>query len=294
MKSELVNRRSFVRAAGGVGAISLMPLALGRAAGTRVPLDYDDPSDLFAALIKLRGDLDGKLVFWWLQGIRYGVVGAVATPLFQTHAASIQRFEAQEDGSYVATFFEASYYTDLKTGELLKEWRNPFTGKLNKVESILLGPVKNRLSVDGMSAPEDPPGVTMEMSTETGPAVVAGDDIWIKSDTKAKIVTKDGSRPTYHGADLSTYLGRKSELEDSSIRSASSTVHYQSATNWRSWMGLGDVPGHLMARAVGRKVQSPAEFPAEYLALVDSEHPGLFDDPEATMASAAPPSSFLR
>ncbi len=257
-------------------------------------LDYDNPHDLLTALVKLRGSIDGTLVFWWLRGIRYGVIGAEVTPLFQTNAASIQRFEAQDDGSYMATFLEASYYTNIETGELLNEWRNPYTNKLNKVESILLGPVKNRLTVDGMSAPEDPPGVTMEMSSHIGPAVVVGDDIWIKADTKAEIVTKDGSRPTYHGNDLSTYQGRKSEVEDESRPSAAATVHYQSATDWRSWMGLENVSGHLMARAVGRKVQSADEFPQEYLALVEREHPGLFDDPVAAMDAAPPPSSFMR
>jgi len=246
------------------------------------------------ALVKLRGSTDGRVALWWMKGPRYGVVGSQVTPLFQNLVASFHRFTRQPDGNFLVTVVELSYYTDLASGELLQRWRNPLTGAMNDVEYIVFGPVTARLTPSGIEPPAVTPGAQLSVTPTVAVSATHGDDIWIQEDVAATIEPSNRLRKTYRGNDLATYHGSLRALADPARPWVESTVHYQSVTHWRSWMKLDDIDGHLMARAVGRKVWSVEDLPREFLNLARRLNPQIIADPVAALQAPQPDASFQR
>ena len=52
----------------------------------------------------------------------------------------VSRLEQQADGSYAKILREVGLYTDLRTGEVLEEWKNPMTNETVKVHPIANDP----------------------------------------------------------------------------------------------------------------------------------------------------------
>ncbi len=291
----MLNRRSFIAAGAALGAaapaLAATPGSMTAGSGL---LDAADPKALLTALVKLRGSLDGRLAFWWMKGPRYGVVGTTVTPLFQNLVVSWHRFARQPDGNFKATIVELSYYVDAKTGALLDHsWRNPITGETNALEHIAFGPVTSTLTPAGVSEPEKTPGVELRMKSTRGVLAQFNDDIWINEDVSATIVPDSGRAP-YQGNDITTYHGSLRQVLDPNSPSAEATMHYQSATDWRSWMKMGDIKGVLMARASGRKVWSVGDVPTDILAAARRMHPQIIADPVKALEGTPPEASFRR
>ena len=119
-----------VAAGCGLGACSNARSLSGAAPG------LDDPEQLLNAYQRLSGSLDNRLIIWWMTGTRYGVANARSTALYGMQVGMFHRFYRQPDGNYKLAFFELTYYTDLASGELLEEFDNPYTGKVNRVRHV--------------------------------------------------------------------------------------------------------------------------------------------------------------
>lgn len=253
------------------------------------------PPEILEGLVKLRGSLDGRIGIWWMRGPRYGVtLDAKITPMFDNLVTSFQKFTRRADGNFDVAMVELSYYTDIETGEWLHEWRNPFTGEMNEIEHIVFGPITSVLTAQGMTPPKQTPGARLEVKPKIGIVAQKADDVWIGEDTSATIHSSLPGRKTYQGNDLATYHGSLAAIRDPKQAGVDATIHYQSVTNWRTWMKMGDTPGHLMARSVGRKVWSVDDLPDALLAIARKAHPEVIRDPAAALAAPQPDASFQR
>lgn len=296
----MLNRRHFLATGAAVGAsasalavaATTAPSAAAAATGGR--LDATNSTAVMNALVKLRGSLDGKLAFWWMKGPRYGVVGTQVTPLFENLVASWHRFVRQPDGNYKVTVVELSYYVDLKTGKFLEKWRNPITGAMNDVEYIVFGPVTATMKPNGITPPESTPGAELRVKPTIGVISQYQDDIWMQEDVAATIIPKTAGRTPYSGNDIATYHGSVKQILDPSRQSADASIHYQSITDWRTWMKMGDIKGALMARSTGRKVWTADDMPQDIIAIAKRMHPKIIGNPMAAMEAAQPDASFQR
>lgn len=287
-------RRFFLAAGAALGGTASVLAAPAKSTAVAGRLNEADPTAVMHALVKLRGSLDGRMAFWWIKGLRYGVVGTTVTPLFQNIVASWHRFVREPDGNFKATIVELSYYLDAQTGQLLDKWRNPITGQMNDLEHIHFGPVTVTLTPSGVKPPDNAHGAEMRVKSSIGVLGQHNEDVWVQEDVSATIIPKTGGRKPYQGNDISTYQGNVRQLLDASSPSADATMHYQSVTDWRTWMNMGDIKGTLMARAGGRKVWSVDDLPQEVLTAAKRMHPRIIADPVAAMGAAQPDSSFRR
>lgn len=279
--------------ASGTTLAAAAPRSAGAAAAKRTP-NFKDRAVLMDSLVKLRGSTDGRIALWWMQGPRYGVVGTTVTPLFDNLVASFHRFTKLPDGNYRVTVVELSYYVDLATGKLLKSWRNPITGAMNEVEYIVFGPVTATLTPDGITPPEVTPGAELKVKPTVGLVAEHGGNVWIQEDVSATIVPKAAGRKLYQGNDLATYQGSVADLADPKNTGVPSTIHYQSVTDWRTWMKMGDIKGALMARSVGAKVWNVDDLPANFLQIARQLNPEIIGDPVAALNAPQPDASFQR
>jgi len=279
-------RRQFMRA-GGAGLVGVMaPVSLLSAATDK--LDLNDPWDRLTALAKLRGNIDGSTVMWWMKGVRYGVVDNVVTPLFGMLIGSFQRLRPVPGEGFEVNMLEMSYFTDLETGEILDTFKNPYNGKVVEIPEQRLGPYPVLMKPTGVILPDVPMFGDVELKTKVGPAVISGDDVWIRDDSTVKVDSDHPMMGKHIYNELVTYRGRLSELNDPDVTSASADISFQSVTSWREWFQAEDVGGHTTARANGNKIYRIEDFPAEYLAAARERHPELIADPDAVL-DAAPP-----
>jgi hypothetical protein len=274
----LVNRRQtlWLLSAGGL-ALSAGGPASG---GARSP-GLDDPDRLLTAFMRLAGSLDERLIIWWMDGLRYGIVDARAKLLFGMQVGMFHRFFRQPDGSYKLAMFELTYYTDLETGELLEEFSNPYTGDTDRVSHVRLGPEIRHQTVHGLADPENP--MVHDYHSQLGPALIRGDDVWIPTDVEATIRFPNPKAPEIRLNHYTTVHGQLSAALNPDLVSAPATLAFQNILKWEPFMRMGDRPGHMMSRAAGRKLESMDELPPAYLAMAKRQHAKLIADPVATL-----------
>lgn len=252
---------------------------IGWAAGP--PGALDDPERLLTAYMRLSGSLDDRLVIWWMDGMRYGVVDAHAQLLFGMQVGMFQRFDRQPDGSFRIRMFELTYYTDPVTGELLETFDNPYTGETNKVQHVRLGPEVRYQTTTGIARPDNP--MVKAYASKLGPALVRGDHVWIPTDVEATIEFPKPTAPSIVLNHYTTVHGRLGDALDPAIISASCELNFQNILKWEPFMRMGDHPGHMMSRAAGRKLESVDDLPAGYLVMAERMHGKYIADPVAML-----------
>ena len=142
MTEEMDRKVTTRRGALGLGAGSLMIAATAEAepAAPADPLRRPDlePRDRGAAA----GGHQRVSSLWifptaWWRGVK---PGEAVRPLFDFQVFSTIRVVRLADGNYQRMTKEVVFYTDLKTGAILDEWKNPYTGETVKVVDIANDP----------------------------------------------------------------------------------------------------------------------------------------------------------
>lgn len=270
---------------GAGAALAALP-TLGTAAGETPPALT--PDETLDAWMRLACAHDDRLVIWWMEGTRYGVVDSRAKALYGMQVGIFQRFFRQPDGYWKLAMFELTYYTDLKTGRLLERWSNPYTGEMNDVRHVRLGPEIRHMTRDGQLA--NPANKAMQSmlrdySTSLGPAIVNGGRIWIPTSVEAIIGFPKPTAPDIRLSIYTTASGSLADARNPDIASAPCTLAFQNILKWEPWMNMGDHRGTMMSRAAGQKLSALEQLPATYLEMARAVHPFLIKDPRETLAA---------
>lgn len=148
----LAGRRSALKTLAGLaGAAALAPASLaatGRARRGPKPLDFDDPRDNLYAFAKMWAGFE-KPVIGAYHGVMYArIPGRRLMPLFNYVGTGILQAKFMEDGKLALKSRETGYFSDLRTGEILETWRNPFTDKTVEVYHFYNDVVGGRMGTE--------------------------------------------------------------------------------------------------------------------------------------------------
>ena len=277
-----MDRRKALKTLGASGwtgaAVFGLETTKGFAGTERHALDLSQPKDLLHALVKLSGSLDERLTIWWQDGIRYGVVDGKSSAFcgFQIGMFSLHRKTSDE--AYKVAQMELTYYTDLKSGTLLREFDNPFTGKINKVLHVKMNPLIRLQTAEGLLPQGGERGAVKSLETQVGPITQYKDDIWIPTGVSADIQFGEAA-PMISLNQYQTFQGKLSQLEDPEIAAAPAYLQFQNVIFWEPWLQMTGHPGHSMGRAWGRKLMSVEDLPESYMAMALEVHPDMIADP---------------
>jgi hypothetical protein len=110
----------------GLGATaSAAPLP--RASGLELPLT---PEDNLSNLIRMSASLDPVDTPWFFNGSVYAVVGDQApVELMRSEGLEIYNMQRLGPASFVMHGLTATFYTDAESGQVLREFENPYTGE---------------------------------------------------------------------------------------------------------------------------------------------------------------------
>ena len=225
----------------------------------------------------MRGALDDRLVIGYLQGRYWGSVNGSLTSLFDVVAANFSRYRRQADGSYYGVSVEQSFFVDANTGEWLKSFLNPYTGKTVTVPTSRNPSAALTFATNlEMKIAGSPPGFAMYHSVS--PIVVLDDDVTITETTSAGITGKLTSYQAVVGLHA-----RLSEVNQRRARKVRCETSYTSVSRWPAWLAMGDSPGEVVATGQGVYGAKMSGLPKAWVAAARSHRPELLTNPSTLL-----------
>jgi hypothetical protein len=188
----------------------------------------------------------------WTGAIYAFVPDGKRNRLFKMVGMSVSRCIPTEDGSWDFTSRELTYYLHPDTGEILRQWENPWTGESVTVMHVANNPVQGRFKGE-FPAQVDGDSTTFVFDLfSTYPNPLA---------TESKFADYSPN-PTYQAVELFKITVPTEELLNPEILSVSKLrLYWDRIGPWVPWMKMGDRPGQLIYSAYGGKVNGFTELP---------------------------------
>lgn len=289
-----MKRRTVLGLAGGavsttlLGSIAAAPQGAAQAASRKAAaFDPADPDQLALAFRKLAHSLDDSLTWWWLHGTRYGIVGSVATPLWDMHVGTWLRTRDLPDGRYEVKSAGANFYTLPGETKLLERFANPYTGK---TVDVPYGPPRASVTLYDRKGGSPfanfrMPGMKIgRQESDFGPAWVHDDEVMVRGDFMLHAEPEDPSRPTFTVNDWSTYVGKLTDVADPRVQNPPCAQDFNDILDFPAWLQMPGHPGTYYSRCFGRKVFRYEQMPAQWRTLFEGRLPQEAKDPGGLLA----------
>lgn len=212
------------------------------------------------AYARLQGDIDwGRQKYFWFKGYVNAVQpGQRAVDLLGAQGFGAIRLHQRPDGAIERLCREIILYTDLGSGEVLSEWRNPLTGETVRPVHVANDPfnylIKDRFplppSFGGLN-PQGPPPVrppfilpwhqhgdwlAMEIHIHLSYPNALQPDRW----------PRESSGPTAQVSEYFAHHVRVEDMQDPRLTSVDYRGTWNRVTPWLPWMLMGQAPGFCL------------------------------------------------
>ena len=140
---------------------------------------------------------------------------------------------------------------DPKTGEVVNEWENPYTGKTVSVMQIHNDPVNGRPNF-----PRGADGKPFQLSTMrvAGPYVFMPFEVPLFYTNPLAGDYQEYVGGKYHAMEIFDFAALKDELFDTTKPTAYPMISWVRISGWAPWMEMGGRPGQMVFNAMGRKL----------------------------------------
>lgn len=292
-------------AAGGAALAACAPEAPSEPAARREPIDFSDPVQSMRSFIKLIGDLDPTVETpSWFAGTLYADVrrDRPLKPLMGVEGFGVLRTERKSDMSYHIFNRELAFYTDLKTGEYLDTWVNPFTKEECDVKPI------HNMTVNAHMIVSEKVGTAIEMDFDGNLMEVPlplkwlniGDKLFsdfgvhtmFPNELKPAEWPRESSGPVVRIAEIFQRVADLAELENPDVTSADYSGTWTRVGPWLPWMRQGQADGNLVFSTFMTKLKSADELPARFKARIEERLPEYFIAPPPETWGSKNDSSF--
>jgi hypothetical protein len=219
-------------------------------------LDLSKPEDVLIANRRLQSStIDGKPTIFDFWGNTYSrVPGERDRLLFRWHAMNIRATktvtDAQGQKGYRMVSREVVFYEDPQTGEILRTWKNPWTGKEVEVLHVANDPVNQ-----GPSFPVGPRGpMKWTGVSRNGLGALSFEvPLFYKNPLGGEYQQYVGG--DYHATEMFLFFYRDAELVDQATDTLLNVqVGWTRLSSWLPWMEMGGRAGELYFHGAGRKI----------------------------------------
>lgn len=239
------------------------------------------------AFCKLMSDTrDGAESCGYFKGQVLAYVGPTKRlePLFGFEGFGMTRTFQIGEYAWRKLHKEVAYYTDLKTGEVMDEWRNPFLDETVKVSHV------HNDVVNSTWAPTYSFGVgpTKVSYPFVFPWLVMGDNAIVDfgvNTTHPAVLPPDEWPRESHG-EITQVLeaiqvhASLSDLMDAKQTRVQASGSWQRISPWLPWMLMGQAPGHLFYKTITRRMEEGVEgLPQHIREYTAAHYPEYFTAP---------------
>lgn len=244
-------------------------------------IDFDTGEGYIQAQRKIHCSLkDNDPVTYMWQGRAYArVPGERDKQLFRVVGMNVRQCVTLDGGErgegYRMVSREIMLYQDPQTGEILRNWDNPWTGDTVKVLHVANDPVNGRpqfpLDKDGNERKFEPlviDGVAfLAFEVPLFYTNVLGGDY------------QEYVGNTYHSTEIFDFTGDINDIADPSKNTADINVAWVRIAPWLPWMKMGGRAGLMYFNAVGKKLTSWDDLPALIKDEINANYPEYASPP---------------
>lgn len=255
------------------GALSLA--CAGSAFAARSKTDVNPlpatPAEQMRLLLRLMASTASAGVPWFYTGRIYAVrPGAAPQHLYNFEGSEMYWITPQATDTWSMAVSTLSFFRDRESGEYLDRFANPLTGKTVEVTANVL---RSKPGESAVYAPQ-----SMTLLGETQPVTMeihrSADLVWLTT-------SRANTHAPQPSMEVNTLFADAAAVDDRHRASVPATFSSVSLSHWSRWLEMGDLDGHLLWHAAGRKLRSLEELPADYRARADKLNTSHFTNPEA-------------
>jgi len=245
------------------------------AAGKAKPIDLGTPEGANLAARKIQCSANDNVpTIYYFHGEAFSrVPGERDRKLFDVEGYNVRQCVTVNDpvrgAGWRIISRELLLYVDPTTGELLREWKNPWTGQTVKVLQTANDPVNQRpvfaKAADGTPA--------------KWPGTISGDTWWNTITVPLFYINPLGGEYQknvggyYHATEMFNFFGKVSELVDPKNVNPAIEVGWVRLADWLPWMEMSGRAGIIYIHAAGRKLESYEQLPTVMRKAIETEYP---------------------
>ena len=275
-----MNRPIFALAAALAALLAAVPLADAQQKKSAA-LDLSTPAGASLAQRKIQcSAIDNVAVTYTFHGEAFArVPGERDRKLFDVEGMNVRQCvtvtDPQRGTGWRLVSRELLLYLDPATGEILREWKNPWTGQTVKVLQTTNDPVNQR--------PVFPATADSRLTGWRG--TINGDTWWdtitvplFYSNPLAGAYQKQIGG-FYHATEMFNFFGKVSELTDPRNPSPAVNVGWVRMADWLPWMEMSGRAGIIYMHAAGRKIDDYSQLPKVMRTAIEQEYPAYRTPP---------------
>jgi hypothetical protein len=221
---------------------------------------FADPQWNRDAFARLQADTNTEREkYGWYKGVVLGVRPLEPVrPLVGFEGFSVARFLPQRpDGSWRKLLREVVFFRDLRTGEVLETWLNPYTSERVRVVHTFNDPFNFTISDHYPDPPdygglltEKPPRIPLRLPWSTGGAdklLLATDiHLFYPSALQPEQWPRESPGKVSQVSEMFRYVIDAQEMADERNTSVAHHGTWNRITPWLPWMLMGQAEGHVM------------------------------------------------
>lgn len=255
---------------------------VGVPAGARI-LDPAKPDD--AVEIQKRtgcGVRDGApAVYYWSGRVYSRVRGEPDRLLFTGEGMNIRQCVAVNDPQRGKGFRlvsrEVMFFTDPKTGQIIREWKNPWTGETVEVMQIANDPVNFPTT---FAVGRDGKPYSVQMKTVGDYSQMALEvPLFYRNPLAGDYQEYVGN--DYHAMEIFDFSMPTRELLDTRFPTVYPSVSWVRISDWMPWMKMRGRQGQIVFNAMGAKLKSYDQLPAVIKDEIARNYPAYTSPPAA-------------
>jgi hypothetical protein len=278
-------------------ALVLLAGNLASAAGKAKTLDPANADDQMRMQVKMSCSLvEGKeTLYWWSGRMWARVPGESNRLLFNVHGMNMRQCRTKEDPvrgfCYRSVSREVMFYLDPATNEVVRRWKNPWSGEEVDVVQVANDPVNAR----DWFCSRDKDGKPVDRSE----GMFLKDDLLLEGGGAARLFYKnplageyqDYVGGAYHAMEFGTTTATAKEaLDPKDTELEDAVISWGRISRWLPWMKMGDRDGLVVFHTAGMRLDSWDQLPEVVRREVEANYPTYrvpppLDDPRPNETS---------
>jgi len=238
-------------------------------------IDLATPEGVLTANRKIHCHLeDGKPALYYWQGDVFSRrQGEADKRLFQVQGMNIRACttvnDPQKGKGFKLVSREILLYLDPNTGEVLRKWSNPWTGKEVEVMHVANDPVNSTWMPTGRDGkPVTWSGYEIEDTVFIGAEV----PLFYTNPLAGEYQAQVGG--TYHATEMFNFMANKKRLLDPKVKGLDDVhVGWVRMSQWLPWMEMGGREGLLYFHTAGRRVSDWSDMPETLRKEIEANYP---------------------
>ena len=260
-----------------VASAALISSGLAATASFAAAPDFRNPDEASAAFLRMRCTLDtnDQQYSWWTATIYAQVPGEKLKALLGFEGYNVCRVVKKADGSFDLLTREVSYYRDLKTGKIIEQWDNPYTGKTDDVMQVHNDPVNSHMPAEGN------PKYPMPWKVVDNDVLLLVDvPLDYPNELLPSAFPEESSGDHYRASEHFGFFAKLSDMNNPKLQSVPYVNSWFRTGPWLPWMKMGQRPGGVVYSGEGKKLERGfADLPADVQAYTRKHFPKFVNAP---------------